>query len=133
MPANRIDRYTLRRRIIAASQDAVFLPDGSTVRENLYPFRVADEAECLSVLEQVGLRAGVQERGGIDANFTAESLSQGRKQLLCLVRAVLRQCVKSRNGTNGGILLLDEVSSSVDQATDIAMQDIIRREFDGYS
>ncbi|KAK1980153.1 P-loop containing nucleoside triphosphate hydrolase protein [Colletotrichum cereale] len=133
IPAGRIDRDTLRRRIIAVSQDAVFLPDGSTVRENLDPFRVADEAECLSVLEQVGLLAGLQERGGIDAGFTAESLSQGQKQLFCLARAVLRRRVKSRNGTNGGILLLDEVSSSVDRATDLAMQDIIRREFDGYT
>ncbi|KZL72491.1 ABC transporter [Colletotrichum tofieldiae] len=133
LPTGKIDRDTLRRRIIAVSQDAIFLPDGSTVRENLDPFQAADESECLSVLEQVGLLAGVQERGGIDTDLTADSFSQGQKQLFCLARAVLRRRVKSRNGANGGILLLDEVSSSVDRATDLAMQDIIRREFDGYT
>ncbi|TID01979.1 Multidrug resistance-associated protein 1 [Colletotrichum higginsianum] len=133
LPVDKIDRDALRRRIIAVPQDAIFLPDGSTVRENLDPFQVADESECLSVLEQVGLLDGIQERGGIDSNLTADSFSQGQKQLFCLARAVLRRRVKSRNGMDGGILLLDEVSSSVDRVTDLAMQDIIRREFDGYT
>ncbi|KAK1990717.1 P-loop containing nucleoside triphosphate hydrolase protein, partial [Colletotrichum falcatum] len=61
------------------------------------------------------------------------SLSQGQRQLLCLACAVSRRRVKSRNGANGGILLLDEASSSVDRATDLAMQDIVRREFNGYT
>ncbi|KAK1640158.1 ATPase-like protein [Colletotrichum phormii] len=133
VPLDKVDRDTLRRRIIAVSQDAIFLPDGSTVRDNLDPFDEATEAECLEVLEQVGLLAGIQERGGIGAELTAESFSQGQKQLFCLARAVLRRRVKRRGGTEGGILLLDEVSSSVDRATDLVMQEIIRREFEGYA
>ncbi|KAK2023642.1 hypothetical protein LX32DRAFT_502319, partial [Colletotrichum zoysiae] len=133
IPIDRIDRDTLRRRIMAVSQDAVFLPDGSTVRETHDPFRAADEAECRSVLEQVGLLAVVRERGGTEADFTADSLSQGQRQLFRLARAVLRRRAKSRNGTDGGVLLLDEVSSSVDRATDLAMQDMIRRELGGYT
>ncbi|KAI3544155.1 hypothetical protein CABS03_04960 [Colletotrichum abscissum] len=133
VPLGKVDRDTLRRRIIAVSQDAIFLPDGSSVKDNLDPFDAATEAECLEVLEQVGLLAGIQERGGIGAGLTAESFSQGQKQLFCLARAVLRRRVKSRGGTEGGILLLDEVSSSVDRATDFVMQDIIRREFEGYT
>ncbi|KAK1675658.1 P-loop containing nucleoside triphosphate hydrolase protein [Colletotrichum godetiae] len=133
MPLDKVDRDALRRRIIAVSQDAIFLPDGSTVRDNLDPFDAATEAECLEVLEQVGLLAGIQERGGIGAELTAESFSQGQKQLFCLARAVLRRRVKSRGGTEGGILLLDEVSSSVDRATDLVMQEIIRKEFEGYT
>lgn len=133
VPLDKVDRDTLRRRIIAVSQDAIFLPDGSTVRDNLDPFDAATEGECLEVLEQVGLLAGIQERGGMGAGLAAESFSQGQKQLFCLARAVLRKRVKSRGGTNGGILLLDEVSSSVDRATDLVMQDIIRREFEGYT
>lgn len=34
---------------------------------------------------------------------------------------------------DGGLLLLDEVSSSVDVDTDRVMQEIIRREFEGYT
>ncbi|EXF81101.1 hypothetical protein CFIO01_08197 [Colletotrichum fioriniae PJ7] len=133
VPLDKVDRDTLRRRIIAVSQDAIFLPDGSTVRDNLDPFDAATEGECLEVLDQVGLLARIQERGGMGAGLAAESFSQGQKQLFCLARAVLRRRVKSRGGTNGGILLLDEVSSSVNRATDLVMQDIIRREFEGYT
>ncbi|OHE95615.1 hypothetical protein CORC01_09047 [Colletotrichum orchidophilum] len=133
VPLDKVDRDTLRRRIIAVSQDAIFLPDGSMVRDNLDPFGAATEAECLEVLEQVGLLAGIQGRGGIGAELTADSFSQGQKQLFCLARAALRRRVKSRGGTDGGILLLDEVSSSVDRATDLVMHDIIRCEFKGYT
>lgn len=37
------------------------------------------------------------------------------------------------SATPSGILILDEVSSSVDQDTDRAMQSIIRAEFEGYT
>ncbi|KAL0930703.1 ABC transporter [Colletotrichum truncatum] len=133
LPIEKVDREILRSRIIAVSQDAIFLPDGSTVRENLDPVYAAKDSECLSVLKEIGLSSVIHERGGIDACLAAESLSQGQKQLFCLARAVLRRRVKSRKGTNGGILLLDEFSSNVDQNTDLEMQKIIRREFDGYT
>jgi ATP-binding cassette subfamily C (CFTR/MRP) protein 1 len=49
-------------------------------------------------------------------------LSQGQKQLFCLARAILRP---------GKIVVLDEVTSSVDRVTDEMMQRIIRDEFKG--
>ncbi|CAK7206573.1 hypothetical protein SEUCBS139899_009369 [Sporothrix eucalyptigena] len=128
-----IDRATLRERVIAVPQDAVFLPDGSSFRDNLDPFKSADAAMCQAALETVELWPFVQERGGLDAGLSADTLSQGQKQLFSLGRAILRRRVRALAGGESGVLLLDEVSSSVDQDTDRAMQTVIRDEFTGYT
>ncbi|KAF6830211.1 ABC transporter [Colletotrichum plurivorum] len=133
LPADKIDRDVLRRRIIAVSQDPIFLPDGSTVIENLDPFGEAEEAECRSALERVGLLRAIEEKGGLAAALAADTLSAGQKQLLCLARAVVRRRVRGQKGAGGGILLLDEVSSSVDRATEVEMHNIIHEEFNGYT
>ncbi|KAH9885049.1 ABC multidrug transporter [Xylariomycetidae sp. FL2044] len=138
-PLQRIDRATLRRRIIAVPQDTVFLPNGSTYQANLDPFGVATEADAQSVLKAVDLWVLVLERGGLQAGMVASTLSQGQRQLFSLARAVLRRRVRGKSlglgggGTEGGVLLLDEVSSSVDQETEKLMQEIIRQEFKSYT
>lgn len=131
LPLASIDRSTLRRRVVAVPQDAVFLPDGTSFRANLDPFGGASDADCRAVLEAVELWAFVADRGGLDAGMVADSLSQGQKQLFSLARAMLRR--RMRGGGGGGVLLLDEVSSSVDVDTDRSMQAIIRREFEGWT
>lgn len=144
IPLHKIDRSTLRQRIIAVPQDPVFLPDGTSFRTNLDPFNASTLETCQSVLETVNLWAFVQERGGLDAGMSSDTLSQGQKQLFSLARAVLRRWIRAAEREaevgssgaarpNGGILLLDEVSSSVDIETDKVMHEIIRREFEGYT
>ncbi|KAK1590443.1 ABC transporter [Colletotrichum navitas] len=135
IPFHRIDRSTLRRRIIAVPQDAVFLPDGSTIKSNLDPFEAASDAECLSVLRAVQLAGFAEELGGLHEGMSADSLSAGQKQLFSLGRAILRRRMKDARSKRrgGGILLLDEVSSSVDHATDRLMQEIIKEEFAQYT
>lgn len=149
VPLHRVDRSTLRRRVIAVPQDAVFLPDGTAFKANLDPFGVSTDAECRAVLETVDLWGFVEERGGLAAGMSADTLSQGQKQLFSLARAILRRRVRGGRDAaaaeaggyvgkkdetgRGGLLLLDEVSSSVDQDTDRAMQVIIQREFAGYT
>jgi ABC-type multidrug transport system fused ATPase/permease subunit len=146
-PLRRIDRAALRERIIAVPQEAVFLPDGCTVQANLDPSGACTLEECQAVLEAVGLWESVQERGGLAVGMSAGTLSTGQRQLLSLGRAVLRGRVRARRGDNGvglglggdagsvggGILLLDEVSSSVDRETERVMQEIIAAEFKGYT
>ncbi|KAH8897503.1 putative ABC multidrug transporter [Thozetella sp. PMI_491] len=135
----RIDRRTLRSRLLAVPQDAVFLPDGSTFQDNLDPFDAATATECQAVFETVGLWSFVQERGGLQAGMIPSTLSQGQRQLFSLARVVLRGRLRARHtagsgGTpGGGILLLDEVSSSVDYETERAMRDIIKTEFQHYT
>lgn len=141
---DRVDRTTLRRRIIAVPQESVFLPDGSTFRANLDPFAAADMADCQTALEAVALWAMVSDRGGLEAAMSPDTLSIGQKQLFSLARAVVRHRVRTKHSVlgpvpavedtvAGGILLLDEVSSSVDGETEKMMQDVIRREFRNYT
>lgn len=142
-PLHKVDRGVLRQRVIAVPQDAVFLPDGTSFMTNLDPHGVSTEPECRAVLEAVGLWGLVHERGGLTSGMTPDTLSQGQKQLFSLARAVLRRRVRARHrgevygkgavAEDGGILLLDEVSSSVDQDTEREMQKVIAHEFTGYT
>lgn len=120
----------------------MFLPDGTSFQANLDPFNSSAEEECRAVLETVNLWDFVDQRGGLGAGMTGDTLSGGQRQLFNLARAILRRRTRSRqlqaefgerSVAAGGILLLDEVSSSVDQGTDKAMQNIIRDEFEGYT
>ncbi|KAI0388197.1 P-loop containing nucleoside triphosphate hydrolase protein [Xylariaceae sp. FL0594] len=136
---SRVDRDTLRQRIIAIPQDVVFLPDGSSVFMNLDPTKVATLQDAESVLQSVGLWDFVEQRGGLGAGMAAITFSLGQRQLFSLARAVLRRRVRARSlgmgcgGAEGGILLLDEVSASVDRDTEERMQETIRREFQNYT
>lgn len=123
-------------------QDPVFLPDGTSFQTNLDPLGISTADECRAVLETVNLWDFISQRGGLAAGMSADTLSGGQRQLFNLARAILRRRTRSKQieaefgeGSVGasGILLLDEVSSSVDQGTDKAMQNIIRDEFEGYT
>ncbi|KAL4936145.1 P-loop containing nucleoside triphosphate hydrolase protein [Aspergillus oleicola] len=147
IPLYRIHRATLRQRLIAVPQDPVFHPDGSSFRANLDPSNTATPAECQKVLEAVRLWYFVQERDGLHAPLTAGTFSAGKRQLFSLGRAVLRARIRKRSALaskgpicsaspgkdQGGILFLDEVSSSVDRETERIMQEIIWEEFERYT
>ncbi|KAL2257594.1 hypothetical protein VTK26DRAFT_9425 [Humicola hyalothermophila] len=87
---------------------------------------------------------------GLETPLSPDTLSQGQKQLFNLARAILRRRVRTRELCShigdyatdhqdgggvgvGGILLLDEVSSSVDRDTDEEMQRVIAAEFSDYT
>ncbi|KAL7796349.1 P-loop containing nucleoside triphosphate hydrolase protein [Trichoderma afarasin] len=136
-PLQYLNRSELRQRIIAVPQETVFLPDGSAFQANLDVSDEATREECEAVLTAVGLREFVQERGGLDAGMNASTFSAGQRQLMSLGRALIRRSIRQRKhaaGTeHGGILLLDEVSSSVDQETERVMQQTIKTEFKNYT
>ncbi|PGG97403.1 hypothetical protein AJ79_09215 [Helicocarpus griseus UAMH5409] len=139
MPLHRLNRAALRQRIIAVPQEAVFLPDGSTFRSNMDPSDVSTPEECEAALAVVGLWKFVLERGGLNAGTSAGTLSAGQRQLMSVGRALLRRRIRARSleltsgSSAGGILLLDEVSSSVDPETERVIQEIIRTEFGDYT
>lgn len=56
------------------------------------------------------LRAKIQEGG--------TNLSLGQRQLVCIIRALVKQ---------PKILLMDEATSNIDQFTDSAIQNLLRR------
>jgi ABC-type multidrug transport system fused ATPase/permease subunit len=144
IPLHRINRSTLRQHIIAVPQEAVFLPDGTTFQTNLDPENFSSPEECEAVLETVGLWTFVVQRGGLAAGMSPGTLSAGQQQLMSVGRALLRHRVRARQAQlqdqndpsshkRGGLLLLDEVSSSVDRETERVIQDIITTEFANYT
>jgi ABC-type multidrug transport system ATPase subunit len=62
--------------------------------------------------------------GRLDAPVSefGENLSTGQRQLICLARVLLRKCK---------VILMDEASSSLDHASDMALQQAIRSTFGG--
>ncbi|KAJ5180006.1 hypothetical protein N7492_003216 [Penicillium capsulatum] len=138
IPVDRIDRSTLRERIIAVPQDAVFLPDGHTIKDNLDPFGLATEDECISVLATVQLDTLATHHKDLLTPLKANQLSGGQAKLFSLGRSVLRQIIKTRTATvdtitKGGLLLLDEISSGVDASTEKLMHAVICKEFSDYT
>lgn len=125
-----LPRDTVRSRLIAVSQDLFFLP--GTTRQNLYPYGNSnggaddDDARLEAVLRRVGLWDAVSEAGGLGAEFDEARLSHGQRQLFSLARALLRR--KSGDG-GGGVVLLDEATSSVDAETDALVQRVVREDF----
>ena len=68
-----------------------FIFDG-TIRDNLDPLKHCDEFSVWSTINSLGLQPLISKLGGINAKICDDGvcLSVGEKQLLCLVRAVLR-------------------------------------------
>lgn len=123
---------TLRARLITIPQEPVIFP--GTIRLNLCPdisTPCADDETLLDALAQVSLRdAVIAIPGGLDADITKASLSHGQKQLLCLARALIR---KSSGASSGRVLILDEATSAVDDATERLMVKVIEQNFSTYT
>ena len=114
------------------------MPESNTVRESLVCSTTQgspiQEDDYTYALKAVRLLELVTEIGGLDTELKEGSLSQGQKQLFSLARAILRARLRSKSSSEvGGILLLDEINSSVDKETDEFMQGVIMREFKSYT
>lgn len=136
VPLNQVDQSILRERIIAESQDAIFLPSGTSFRDNLDPWKAASDAECTAALADLGLLDLVKAKGGLTGPFVPGELSSGQKQLLSFARAVLRRRVKLRTTTDhvdGGLLLLDEITSNTDSETERIVLRLLMGEFAKYT
>jgi len=132
-----IARADVRRHIIAMSQDPVFLPGHISLKRQLDPFNLSSLEECHAVMQLVELSSLAINPTDLEAPLRPESLSGGQRQLLNLARAVLRGRARPRQIQDGekpgGLLLLDEVSASMDHQTERIMQRVIMNEFDGYT
>ncbi|ORY22828.1 ABC transporter type 1, transmembrane domain-containing protein [Naematelia encephala] len=115
---------TVRSRIALIPQDAFLF--GGSVRDNIDPAGARTDAELQAALSLIHNNSNTsessREKFKLDAVVLNEgsNFSAGERQLLSLVRALVRGCK---------VLLLDEATSSVDPETDAVIQRIIQTEF----
>ncbi|XP_050424570.1 ATP-binding cassette sub-family C member 10 isoform X2 [Adelges cooleyi] len=116
---SKISSRQIRNRLCIIPQDP-FLFEG-TIRDNIDPFKEYMDSNIWSALQCCHLVPTVKRMGGLGCRLgDSNNMSVGEKQLLCLVRAVLK---------NAKIVCIDEATANVDKITDQKIQETIRTAF----
>lgn len=109
-----VDRTTLRSRFHVIAQDP-FIEEGSTIRDVLDPTHTFTDEIIVATLQDCAVLDRVSAAGGLTGSIADASLSPGEAQLFSLARIILQAGL---DPAAGGIVLLDEATSSIDTATE---------------
>ncbi|OMJ80372.1 hypothetical protein SteCoe_19364 [Stentor coeruleus] len=90
----------------------------ASLRDNIDPLHTYSDFHIFELLQELSFSIDINSITDLNTSIVDKDffLSHGQKQLLCLVRAVLK---------NNKIVVLDEATSSIDQETEIKFQNII--------
>ncbi|KXH60895.1 hypothetical protein CSAL01_06382 [Colletotrichum salicis] len=111
-------REVLRQRLNALPQEPPFF--SGSVRLNCDPQGTISDEIITEALRAVGLWEVIEEKGGLDVEFSDDFFSHGQKQVFCLARGILRP---------SKIVVMDEATSSVDVDTEKKMMKLIHERF----
>ena len=111
-----VDLHVLRSRMTIIPQDPMLFK--GTIRSNLDPFGLYPDEKLHRAVDRIGMGATVRLDMIVSEN--GDCFSVGQRQLLCLARAMVRDCK---------IILLDEATANLDSASDAIMQRIVRDDF----
>jgi len=115
-----VDLDYLRQSITIVPQES-FIIEGN-LRDNIDPLNIYTDEQILSFLDDFSLFKNVEknEKLKIEIKEGGNNLSNGQKQLICFVRAIIK---------NNKIIILDEATSSLDIETEKIIQRNIEKYF----